>query len=312
MPDSRQRGVALVAVLWVLMLLSFLAAGFSSTARTEVSLSRNLVDNAKAEALADAGVSRAVMLLIAPLPDRGIRVSGQAYAWEFADGEVRFAVWDENGKIDLNAASDDVLISLFRAAGLSEKESEALVDRIADYRDPDSDSRPMGAEDRDYYAAERPYGAKDRDFQRVDELRQVLGMDGAVYRAVRPVLTVFSSRRSPDLKVASPIVKEIFEAGVFPTHDQDFDAEPLDEQIGTRPSRTSLTDEEAVPVAKGSGIYLIHSEGQTLGGGVFVREAIVQIPGPENELYGVFEWRQGRRALFPIVSAGSLNTQTDG
>ena len=50
------RGLALVTVLWVLVLLALIAASFTLTTRTEVNLARNLVDNAKAEALADAGV----------------------------------------------------------------------------------------------------------------------------------------------------------------------------------------------------------------------------------------------------------------
>ena len=50
-----QRGLALVAVLWVLMLLSLVAASFMATTRTEINLTRNLIENAKAEALADAG-----------------------------------------------------------------------------------------------------------------------------------------------------------------------------------------------------------------------------------------------------------------
>ncbi len=51
-----QRGLALVTVLWVLMLLSLVAASFMATTRLEINLTRNLIENAKAEALANAGV----------------------------------------------------------------------------------------------------------------------------------------------------------------------------------------------------------------------------------------------------------------
>ena len=46
-----QRGLALVTVLWVLILLSLIAASFTKTTRTEI----NVIDNAKAESLADRG-----------------------------------------------------------------------------------------------------------------------------------------------------------------------------------------------------------------------------------------------------------------
>ncbi len=51
-----RRGLALVTVLWVLMLLALIAASFMRTTRTEINLTRNLIESAKAEALADAGV----------------------------------------------------------------------------------------------------------------------------------------------------------------------------------------------------------------------------------------------------------------
>ena len=39
-----------VTVLWVLLLLSLMAANFTLTIRTEINLTRNLIDNATAEA----------------------------------------------------------------------------------------------------------------------------------------------------------------------------------------------------------------------------------------------------------------------
>ena len=55
-----QRGIALVAVLWVLTLVAMIAAGHTVAARTDMSLARNLETAAEAEALADAGVARAI------------------------------------------------------------------------------------------------------------------------------------------------------------------------------------------------------------------------------------------------------------
>ncbi len=59
-----RRGLALVTVLWVLMLLALIAASFTKTTRLEINLTRNLIENAKAEALADAGVYRAIYAVL--------------------------------------------------------------------------------------------------------------------------------------------------------------------------------------------------------------------------------------------------------
>ncbi len=65
-----QRGLALVVVLWVLVLLSVMAASFTYATRTEVNLTRNLIEAAEAEALADAGVYQAIYALLHPLKVR--------------------------------------------------------------------------------------------------------------------------------------------------------------------------------------------------------------------------------------------------
>ena len=47
-------------------MLALIAASFIRTIRTEVNLTRNLIVNAEAEALADAGVYRAIHELLSP------------------------------------------------------------------------------------------------------------------------------------------------------------------------------------------------------------------------------------------------------
>jgi general secretion pathway protein K len=64
------RGFALILVLWIAALLAVIAASLVSSGRTEARLARNLVENAKAEALADGAVQRTVMGLLALDPDQ--------------------------------------------------------------------------------------------------------------------------------------------------------------------------------------------------------------------------------------------------
>ena len=49
---AKPRGIALVIVLWGLVLLAVIAAAFTTETRTEVTLARNLVENAKAKLVA--------------------------------------------------------------------------------------------------------------------------------------------------------------------------------------------------------------------------------------------------------------------
>jgi len=312
MSNRRQRGIALIAVLWVLLLLAFLAASFSSSTRTEANLARNLVENAKAEALADAGVYRAITGLAIPIEEGGLRVDGTVYVWAFGDGEVRLAIHDEGGKIDLNAASVDLLHGLFRSVGLDEQEAAALADAIADFRDDDDDRRPHGAEDMDYQAADLPHRAKDASFELIEELLQVKGMTGELYLRLRPSLTVHTGVDIPDRNTAPPDVLAALSA-VDPeeleqdTAEEEADDDALRENEQLAPPSTPFSSSLSTLEEGGSdarselGVYTIHSEGRSAGGAVYGRDTVVRVDEGGGSPYLFLAWGQGRRELFPVV-----------
>ncbi|MEE8215073.1 MAG: type II secretion system minor pseudopilin GspK [Alphaproteobacteria bacterium] len=201
-----QRGIALVAVLWALVLLAVIAATVLSESRTQSRLARNFLDAAQAEALADGGVYRAMEGLARPNAAGGWRVDGTVYAWARPEGEVRIRIEDEGGKIDLNRAGGRLLGNLFLAAGLEPGRAEALAAAVQDFRDADDTRRPDGAEDSDYAGAGLPHGAKDAPLEAVEELAQVYGMTRKIYAAVAGAITVHARTRRPDAKVAPPLV----------------------------------------------------------------------------------------------------------
>ena len=88
MRKRHQRGIALISVLWITTLLAVIAASFTSSARTEGRLAHNMVENAKAEALADGAVARAVLGLLELDPERIWRVDGTTYRLSYGDGSV--------------------------------------------------------------------------------------------------------------------------------------------------------------------------------------------------------------------------------
>jgi general secretion pathway protein K len=202
-----QRGIALVAVLWVVAILALVAAVFMREARTEIALTRNLAEEAKAEALAEAGVSRAILVLLGLDETIPWRVDGTAFAFDYAGGTVRVSVQDEGGKIDLNRAGDAVLQGLFTSVGgVAPERAQHLVDAIADFRDADGLRHLNGAEDAEYARAGLPYDAKDAPFAAAEELLQVFGMTPEIYGRVAPYVTVYSPRRDVNLATASAAV----------------------------------------------------------------------------------------------------------
>ncbi len=312
------RGLALITVLWVLTLLSLIAASFSNSTRTEIKLAFNQAAVAQAEALADAGVHAALLGLMASGQGGQWRVDGTVYGWRFGAGEIRVSVQDEGGKIDLNVSTDALLKALMVAAGESSNDAAVLVDRIVDYRDINDLRQLNGAEDRDYSDAELPYGAKDAPFEAVEELRQVYGMTTALFDRVAPALTVQAAQREPHVPTAPALVRAAM-AGEVPDEISDEpvagkDGPEAPETIGPDtelsadepreppvPGEFSAQDGEPLPPRSRTNFFTIHSEARSDSGAVFVREAVVEIGTASEPPYDFWGWKQGRRILFPIA-----------
>jgi len=75
---TKQKGIVLVMVLVVIVLLTFVAGVISTTRRTDASLTFNLIDGVKGQALVQAGVEYTALRLLSIKsddewrPERGI------------------------------------------------------------------------------------------------------------------------------------------------------------------------------------------------------------------------------------------------
>lgn len=188
MRPPRQSGIALLLVLWVLVLFSGVAVSYAYTVRAETRMTRNQLEQAQAEALAEAGVARALQALSAATELDPW--DGELRRFTLAGGDVRWSARNAAGLLDLNTADGRVLTAVFTAYGLDADSAAALADAVLDWRDPDDLRRLVGAEDRDYQMQGLVYGAADAPFAHPAELQQVLGMPASLYAALRPHLVV--------------------------------------------------------------------------------------------------------------------------
>ena len=272
-----ERGVALVAVLWVTVVLGLIAAVFMRETRVAVNLARNDIENAKAEAIADAGINRAELGLLgldAALP---WSVDGTPYSFAFADGTVTVSMQDEGGKIDLNRSAGPVLQGLFTSVGVAPEAASHLADAISDFRDADNLRRLNGAEDADYAAANLPYDAKDAPFATTEELQQVLGMTRPLYDRVAPLITVYSPRRDVNLATATP---DVLRALPYLT-----------------PERVSALLQQREAAGSGARRFrvmavTILAAATTANGGNFIREAVLRRSSDATLPFQVVEWRR--------------------
>lgn len=315
-----RRGLALVAVLWGMTLLALMTASFSTSSRTDVTLTYNALESAKAELLAEAGLHRTILGLLATDEEgKQWRVDGSIYGWRFDGGDIRVSVQDEGGKIDLNAAQNDLLRALFLSAEVDPDLADTLVDSILDFRDPDDLRHHSGAEDDDYAAAGLKHDAKDGPFDSIEELNQVYGMTAALYEQVAPALTIHSGRAEPVAQVAPPEVEAALGDAAYARDtergageevedaadtggtagaralDEDAEEEPL---LETESPVPVLLREGKTELRSGVPAFLIHAEGRAPSGAVFALETVVQVPAQDGAPYAFMTWRRGERKHF--------------
>lgn len=189
---ARQRGIALVVVLWILVLLTIVVGTYAVLARTESLQARFLFDTTVARYAAEAGIHRAAYEMRNPDLETRWVPDGRPYEIRFGDATVEISIVDESGKIDLNSAGAEMLSNLFMSRGMEETEAWHLADAIEDWRDEDDLPRLYGAEVAEYESAGYPYGPANAPFVSVDELQQVIGMSLDLFRELEPLVTVHS------------------------------------------------------------------------------------------------------------------------
>ncbi len=228
---SSERGIALMIVLWILTILMVIVFSFSYTARTESYSTLAFKNGAADKFLAEAGIERGMMELFYRqfYKDQTVdidssqrwNIDGTPYEGQLGDGFYTVRITSEQGKVDINAASEVVLKNLFLNLGIQSEEVDTLVDSIMDWRDPDNLQRLHGAESDYYLSLQNPYKAKDADFETLEGLLLVKGMTPDILygtkdrKGVINFLTVNSKQEQIDINAAP---KEVLMAlpGVSP------------------------------------------------------------------------------------------------
>lgn len=286
--SGRERGAALLLVLWLIVLLTALVGSFALIARVEHMQGQVLVRGLAADSAARAGLEYAIHRVGMTDPQLQWQPDGRLYAWQYQGAQLEIRIVDENGKVDLNQADATLLGELLRVLGSDRAEAAQLAAAIIDWRDIDSLTQAAGgAEDADYAAAGRVYGAKDADFESIAELEQVLGFTPALYARLAPHVTVYSGLPRPDPASASAAVLDAM----------GMDGAAIVEQRGVDPATGRPV---AMPGIGGSGAsrsgtYSIDSLARLADGRQSLLRAVVRADGYAGPAtaYIALQWEEG-------------------
>jgi general secretion pathway protein K len=186
---KNSQGVILIALLWIITILSVIALSFARETFVEVSAARNSRDLTVAYYAARAGVVSTIYQLyqkmyltpqvsgLGPQAQEPDSVDLGKLTGRVGEGEYEVEIQDESGKINLNAVKDDQLRNLIQVVGIAEPDASVIVDSILDWRDPGDIARPNGAKD-DYYASLMPPYAVWKDGGRMKAVEELLLVRG--------------------------------------------------------------------------------------------------------------------------------------
>lgn len=98
------------------------------------------------------------------------------------NGTIHYKITDENGKVNINTASRELLIKVLTVSGLEiGEERDVIADSILDWIDRDDTHKLNGAENNYYHSQFPSYSAKNGFFDSVDELLKVRGVDQEIF-----------------------------------------------------------------------------------------------------------------------------------
>ena len=202
--NKRQRGFALLIVLWTMGLLALLGTQIVAAGRSDTQLADNLKQAAVLAAAADGAVAD-VMYHMQAAADPRLRADGVVHRVLIGQTVVLVRIENETDRVNLNTASGDLLKSLIIEVGGPPALAERLAAAILDWHTENANPRQGGAKAADYRAAGRNYGPPGTPFQSVHELTYVLGMSADLYARLAPHLTVLSDD-DPDMSTRDPVV----------------------------------------------------------------------------------------------------------
>jgi len=222
----------LIVVVWVISVLSILAAALGSRSAFALQVADRFDQQLQASYVALGGVQHALMVLARdPSPD------SVGFGDEWTDNESLFArqplgdgtftisyvtleeggtsmthygLADEERKLNLNTASEAILHAFIQDTGRVEAgPALAIAQAILDWRDEDQDPHPMGAENFYYQGLSPGYKSKDGPFESVEELLLVKGVSPALFARLAPYLTVYGSGGVNINTAARPVLRAL-------------------------------------------------------------------------------------------------------
>ena len=164
-----QKGMALIAVLWIVAALSILVAGMSQAVRVEARLVSSARQIVVASALGDAAIHLVLQAMVASAEPLTRLATVQT---RYQGLEIAVQILPLNGLIDINSAPEPLLARLFvLAGGAAPADAAVLAHAAVELR------------------AARGAQGRAQGFEAQEDLMRVPGLDYDLYANIAPLVT---------------------------------------------------------------------------------------------------------------------------
>lgn len=218
-----QNGMVLLLVLLVLTLLAALAMELGYANLLELRMAKGFRDRQQAFELARGGIEAGRWLLQTDGNSYDTRNEQWAQgipSYPLAGGQLQVKISELDSRINLNALVDshgnvnaviyDRLERLFLKLELSRPQE--ILAALADWLDPDNETRPLGAESPYYRSQEPGYSCTNGPLGGLAELTRVAGFNRDNLQQLRPYITLFGDEQA-NINLAAATLLEIYTQG---------------------------------------------------------------------------------------------------
>jgi hypothetical protein len=174
-PYAQSRGVAMIAVLWLIAILGMAAMIALRVISFDMELATAKIHGSRASQFAEMGIavgSNPAVKRIDPI----LHLQDES-----AGGGFDVKIYSEGSRFNINSLllnqDTDLLRDMFIGWGLELEVAQAVTDSLADWVDPDDEARLTGAELEWYEEQGRLNQPFNRPFFHLDEVRLVRGME---------------------------------------------------------------------------------------------------------------------------------------
>lgn len=200
----RQRGVALLIVLWALALLALLGTQLLTTSRQDTELVRNQLDAATLQSAADGAVQQALWHVLDPSSQHW-DADGLIHVIRVGATPVAVRIDREVDKVNPAIASTALLQALLLEVGADPVVATSLATSIVQWRLGSGPAGRRNATFLRYQRAGLDYAPTGAPIDSIDELGAVIGMTPDLLAGLRPHLTLFTDA-DPRTATHDPIV----------------------------------------------------------------------------------------------------------